>query len=368
MKICYLADAGSIHTQRWIKYFADNGHEVHLISFRSLGDCNIKDVKLHLLKRLRPQIRFVSFPINLFFEVIQVRELIKKIKPDIVHVHYIARYGVLGLSGFHPLVATGWGSDILIAPKKSKIAKKIVKYTLKHADLFTSDSNYLRDVAIGYGAPSNNSYVINWGVDFKVFNPFSKPAKNELKANLNVCPIVISTRSFEYVYNIDIIIKAIPFVLKKVPNVKFILKNGYGTKGPELMNLTRKMGVADYTIIIDKMEDYDKMPYYLNMSDIYISVPSSDSTSVSLLEAMACGLPVIVSDLPANREWVKDGWNGYIVPTRDEKALADAIVNLLMDGEKRKIFGKRNYELVKEKADYEKNMKIMEELYESLLR
>lgn len=368
MKICYLADAGSIHTQRWVKYFVDNGHEVHLISFSSFGGYNIENVKLHLRKRLHPQIRFVSFPANLFFEGIQVRKLIKEIKPDIVHVHYIAGYGVLGLSGFHPLVATGWGSDILIAPKKSKIAKKIVKYTLKHTDLFTSDSNYLRDVAIGYGAPSNSSYVINFGVNFKVFNPFSKPTKNELRANLNGCPIVISTRSFEYVYNIDIIIRTIPFVLEEVPNVKFIFKNGYGTKGPELMDLARKMGVADHIIFIDKMEDYDKIPYYLNVSDIFISVPSSDSTSVSLLEAMACDLPVIVSDLPANREWIKDDWNGYIVPVRDEKALADAIVKLLKDEKKRKLFGKRNYELVKEKANYEKNMGKMDELYESLLR
>jgi glycosyltransferase involved in cell wall biosynthesis len=83
---------------------------------------------------------------------------------------------------------------------------------------------------------------------------------------------------------------------------------------------------------------------------------------------MACRLPVIVSDLAANHEWVKDGWNGYIVSPNEPQALAKAIIELLKDKGKRELFGQRNYELAREKADFEKHMARMEELYESLLK
>lgn len=368
MKICYLGDAYSIHTQRWIKYFADKGHKVFLISFRPFGNGEIKNVELFVLKRFQQQIWAVSFLINLLFTSIQVRKLIKKINPDILHAHFVTDYGLLGaLSGFHPLVVTAWGSDILRAPFRKTKNRYIVQYVLKKADLITCNSNKVKQAMIALNNKAENSHIIQWGVDFNKFNPTTNAKVVKTRLNINNTPVVISMRSFELLYNIDTIIKAIPFVVKEISGVRFILKNAYGTMEPELRNLAKELDVIESVIFVGRI-DYTEISAYLNATDVFISVPSSDSTSISLLEAMACGLPVIVSDLPANREWVKDGWNGYIVPVRDEGALADAIVKLLKDEKKRKLFGRRNYELVKEKADYEKNMKKMEELYELLLR
>lgn len=367
MKICYIGDAYSIHTQRWIKYFADKGHEVFLISFRPFGNNKIENVQLFILKESHSSMWGISFLINLLFTSVQVRKLIKKINPDIIHAHFITDCGLLGaLSGFHPLVVTAWGSDILLHPKKTK-NRYIVQYVLKKADLITCDSNKVKQAMIALNNKAENSYVIQWGVNLDKFNPTINANVVRTHLNINNAPVVISTRSFESIYNIDIVIKSIPFVVKEISDVRFILKNAYGTMEPELRNLAKELDVSESVVFVD-MIDYTEMPAYLNAADIFISVPSSDSTSISLLEAMACGLPVIVSDLPASREWVKDGWNGYIVPVRDEKTLADAIVKLIKDKKKRKLSGRRNYELVKEKANYEKHMKKMEELYELLLR
>jgi len=366
MKICYLADAYSIHTQRWVKYFADKGHEVFLISYRQFGNNKIKNVKLYVLKEIQSKIWGISFIINLLFTSIQVRKIIKKINPDIIHAHFVTDNGLFGaLSGFHPLVVTAWGSDILLRPQKTK-NRYIARYVLKKADLVTCDSDKVKQAMIALNNKAENSYVIQWGVNLDKFNPSIDATAIKTRLNIDNAPAVISTRNFGVIYNIDTIIKAIPFVVKEIPDVKIILKNAYGTMEPELRNLAKELAVIESGIFVG-MIDYDEMPTYLKASDVFISVPSSDSTSISLLEAMACELPVIVSDLPANREWVKDEWNGYIVPIRDEKALADAIVKLLKDEKKRKLFGRRNYELVKEKGDYEKNMEKMEELYGSLL-
>lgn len=354
MKICFLGDAGSIHTQRWASFFAQRGHEVHLISFR---ECCLPNVKLHHLK---PFPWIISLP-KTFISAFQVKSIIKKIKPDIVHAHYVTDYGFYGaFSGAHPLVITAWGSDILISPNKSKIFNYIVRYALKNADLITCDSEKVMKTAALYCDTPKKIFVIQWGVDLNSFK--------RLHPHLKITgQTVLSTRSFEPLYNIDTIIEAVPYVIDRFPETNFILKNGYGKGESQLRELAKQLNMLQNIKIINTLVEYNEMPKFLNNADIFISVPSSDSSSVSLQEAMACGLPVIVSDLPANREWIIDGWNGYIVPVRDPKALANNIIKLLENKEERELFGKRNVEIITERADQEKHMLKMEELYESLL-
>lgn len=117
MRICYIADAASIHTQRWVNFFARRGHEIHLIS-PNIGDSYVEGVRFHLLSKTMsslPPIRYLS----LLPRMLRVRRLLKMIQPDVVDAHYIAGNGYLGVaSGFHPIVLTAWGSDILIHPKR----------------------------------------------------------------------------------------------------------------------------------------------------------------------------------------------------------------------------------------------------------
>jgi len=127
MKICYLANADSIHTQRWVKYFADRGHEVHLI-------------------------------INLLIEIIQIRKLIKKIKPDIIHAHYVADYGFhAALTNFHPFILSVWGSDVLVAPRRSYFIKMMVKYALNKSDIIHIGTNEIREDIYSLGGTDEKS-------------------------------------------------------------------------------------------------------------------------------------------------------------------------------------------------------------------
>jgi len=134
----------------------------------------------------------------------------------------------------------------------------------------------------------------------------------------------------------------------------------------KIQNLIKEFKIDKSVRIIYETE-YEEMPMYYNLADFFISVPSSDSLSVSLLEAMACGVVPVVSDLPATREWVNDGENGLIVPVRNEKALADAILTLFMDKSMRERFKKRNLDLVK-KADFFLHMSRLENLYMDIWR
>jgi len=366
MKICYLASPG-IHTNRWVKYFVDNGHEVHLItSAKSFGN-HISNVKLHLLKRIGPRMRVVNYLINSVPMMLQFKRLIKNINPDIVHAHYIMETTLLGTaSGFHPFVVTPWGSDVLIAPKRSRISQWIVKYVLKRADLITCDAEHIKEPLTKLGADPQKIKLIYFGVDTRKFNPGQRDERLMRELGILGSPTIISLRRFEPVYDVESLITAVPLVLKEVPEAKFLLVEK-GSQEAELKKLAKSLGVSD-SVKFGGWVPEDELPRYLALADIYVSTSLSDAgLASSTAEAMACGLPVIITDFGDNRKWVEDGVNGFIIPPRAPKVLASKIIYLLKDKETQKRFGKINQGIIVERNNREKEMEKVAKLYEELI-
>jgi len=365
MRICYIADAGYIHTQRWVNYFAQRGHEIHLISTR-LGDGYIEGVKFHLLTMVAPKIWALSKYLNAVLWLIQARRLVRIIRPDVLDAHYITIEGYLAVaSGFHPLVLTAWGSDILIDPKQNILWKILTKYSLKKADLMICDSEAVNNGLIKLGSDSSKTRVIFHGVDTQRFSPQQRDGALRNMLNISNSPTIISIRNLSPIYDVETLINAIPLVLSQAPVAKFII-GGDGKQKGYLEDVANRLGVSENVNFIGWIP-HNEIPKYTASSDIYVSTSLSDSASVSLQEAMACGLAPVVTDLPACREWVTDGENGFIVPTRDAPALADRIVYLLRNKEVRRRFGETGRKIIKERAEFEKEMAKMERLYEELL-
>ncbi len=378
MKICFIAGLSSIHVQQWVSWFVKRGHEVHIITptlplDNRKFDCFKDNLYIHSFTYDRHPLMRLPFRSQWIFPALCTK-IMKEIRPDIVHGHDIMSAGLSTVfAGSYLKVISAWGSDVLIAPKNSFINKLIVKYTVKNVNLILAESEIMKKKIEEFGN-SLNIEVIPWGIDINIFNPTFKPDEDikNLKCNLSLynSPTVISTRQFCYVYDIETLVMAIPYVVKKVPHAKFILKRPGIRTGTEefkekLIKLTRDLGVYESVRFVGETE-YKEIPKYLNASDIYVSTSLSDSCSVSMLEAMACGLPVVVSDEPSNFEWIKDGWNGYIFPRKDHEALAGKLIMLLKDKEKRKLFGKRNREIIEERGDWDKNMEKVEQLYKNL--
>lgn len=361
MKICYIADGQSIHTQRWVKYFANKGHEVHLISYKN---AEIENVNFHYIS---PRIRIPYFSIfgTLILVVLKIRtikRLIKEINPDIIHGHYLIDPGFYAAaSGFKPLVVSAWGSDVLVRPKKSVVSRWITKYVLKRADLIHSVSEYLTEELILLGVDKEKIVTIPFGVDTEKFNPCVDDSEIRKSLGWNDNPIVISTRSFEPIYNIECLINAIPMVIKDIPDAKFIIK-GTGHLENKLKNMVEELGISDSVKFVGHVL-YEELPSYLSYADVYVSTSLSDGTSVSLLEAMSCGLPVVVTNIEGNKPWIKNGKNGYLFEKKDSDTLAKHIINLIKNKEKSKIFGEKNREIVKKRGDWDKNMGEVEQLY-----
>ncbi len=216
IKLCFLAGADSIHSKKWIEYFANKGYEIHWISLVPNRFEKIKNVKFYLLKE------FQRKPLDILLNVFPVRKLIKEIKPDIIHAHYAGVNGVLAaLSGFHPFVLTAWGSDILIAAE-SKIVKPLIKFALNKSDLITCDAEHMREAMIKLGA-SSKIEIIYFGIDTQKFSPGNKDENICKKLRIFDSPLIISLRNFEPIYDVESLIRAIPLILKEFPETKFVI-------------------------------------------------------------------------------------------------------------------------------------------------
>lgn len=360
MKICYFANASSIHTQRWIKYFSERGHEVHIISFEK-PDVELNGINIHILNTNKKYL-FISFPYIAF----QFRTIIKKIKPDIVHAHFITKYGIIAaLTGFLPLVLTAWGALSLKSLKGPH--KFLTQYTLNRADLITIDGENTREILTKLGADTQKMKFIYFGTDTQKFDIGIKSEKLREDLKIYDSPTVISLRNFEPLYDIESLIEAVPLVLNELPDTKFIIA-GRGSLEAELKELARSLGVSDSTRFIGHIPN-DELPEYITLADIYVSTSTSDAgLAASTSEAMACGLPVIITDFGDNNIWVENNVNGFLIPLNDPESLTDKIIYLLNNPDVRKEFGKRNRMIIEEKNNYHKVMEKMENIYMDLIK
>jgi glycosyltransferase involved in cell wall biosynthesis len=356
LRICFLAEGQSVHALKWMRYFAARDHDVHLATFGKTGP--IEGVNVHNMRYFSK----IAYP----FRILEARKTVKEIEPDILHAHYVSNYGMYAaLTGFKPLVLTAWGSDVLIEPQESMIKKHIVTYALRKSDLVTCDAEHVKAALRTLGAAPEKIQLINFGVDTQKFSPTKKSQRILAKLGINDSPSVISLRNLDPLYDVETLIRSIPFVRKEIPESKFLIA-GKGSEEMRLKDLAVSLGVSKSTRFLGFVPN-DELPEYLNSVDVYVSTSPSDAgLSASTAEAMACGIPVIVTDVADNRKWVEDGINGFVVPTTDPKSLAEKIIYLLNSQDVRKRLGKIGRKIIQERNDYYQVMKKMEGIYEEL--
>lgn len=372
LTILFLGNIESPHTAKWVQYFANQGHIVHLASNMSKSGliCKTENVNLHMLKR-KVEINVWPFNtlLNFPFTLAKIKRLIKETKPDIIHAHYATSYGHLAaLTGKRPFVLTAWGSDILVAPKEHWLAKQIVKYVLKKADYITCDATHMKRAMVELGADGSKIEIINFGIDTKKFSPGDK--NGELREKISFpknSKIIISLRSLEPIYDIESLIRAIPEIIRRVSDAKFIII-GKGSMEDKLKKMTEDLCPKNSVKFLGRIEN-DDLPQYLRLSDVYVSTSLSDGgIAASTAEAMACGVPVVITDSADNRQWVNDEQNGFIIPIKSPEAIMEKVCFLLKDEALKEKIGKAGRKTIMEKNDYYKEMSKMESIYYKLLK
>jgi len=292
-----------------------------------------------------------------------IARVLCSIKPDIVHAGWVQMDGLLtALADFHPFLLMPWGSDILLDPGESAEIMAVTQYTLTKADMITCDCESVKTRIIEIsGVPPEGIVVIPWGIDLSLFNPSYDGNCVRKKLGWSGKKVLIMTRSLAPVYGVEFFLQALPYIIAREPDTRALVL-GSGPLDAQLRDAATKLGLSNHVHFAGFILN-DQLPQYLNAADIYVSTSLSDGTSLSLLEAMACALPVIVTDVPSNSEWVQEGSNGFIVPRGDPVAVAEKTLVLMKDVALAKRMGHSNLAIARARADWEKNFAKFELMY-----
>jgi L-malate glycosyltransferase len=353
MKICYLADALNVHTQKWARHFVERGDEVHVISFRP---AIIEGAQVH----------FIHTPfgrLSYLLSASQIRQLVQRLAPDILHAQHATSYGLVGaLAGFHPFFISSWGSDVVWSPRQFFLFDWMLRYNFKRADRVTATSQMLAGATAPFCPPGTHVHVIPFGVDTDVFCP---PAHKHSETDRS--PTVGIVKTLRPRYGIRELILAFHQIADSFPDARLVIV-GRGEQYTELQALIANLEM-DKRITLAGQAGHDQIPRYLQSFDLFVvpSLTDRESFGVAAVEASACGLPVIASQVGGLPEVVLDGRTGLLVPPGDINALAAAMARLLSKPELRARMGQAGRQFVLEHYRWTDNASLMEQLYTEVL-
>jgi L-malate glycosyltransferase len=356
LKILYITASGNIHDYRFLSKLV-NDYEVLLLHYA----CSemLDEIKtMQGLKIISRKSFIRSFPLSSGLSFL--RKIYREFQPDIVHTGYAWQVGILASRlNLHPHLSMVWGSDVLVEPDKHFFLKPLVRKVMNQCDHIQCDAEVVKQKIISdYKINSDKITVFPWGIDLNLFKPMDKMKCRE-KLNMNKNDfVVVFTRSLEKIYGINYLLEGFKIFSKNKPEAKlYLLANG--SKKSEVMKQ-----LNDSIKFIGRLPN-NEIPIYLNAADVYLSPSLSDGTSLSLLEAMACGLGIVVTDVPAIREWISSE-NGIIIEKEDPAAIAEALENYYKNRGLNKEHGEKNIRIASEKANWDKNYLKLKEIYRNL--
>ena len=316
MNILLLSPEKSIHTERWASFLIKNGCRVVYASFRR--GYTLPQAENH----------FIPAEAGPVHKILRIRQIIREGRIDVVNAHFLRNYGYYAfLSLFHPFVLTLWGSDYAV---KRKLYDHVLPgLTLRFAEGIIVDNEDLAG-KIKKIAGEKKVFVGGWGTDLSVFKPGSPKAEGPFT--------LLFTRGDLGIYNSDAVIRAAGLVRKRGYPLRLMICGGIAEPG-KLSALIRQAGIEDVTEVRGGLP-HGEMPALFRSADAYISLAYTDQTPVSALEALASGLPCLLSGLPSYRAAFKD-CGAVMILDRDAEAVASALVKLM---ENRALYAEMSHE------------------------
>ena len=359
LRLAFLSIGRHIHTERWIQWFAQKGHECHLLTVQP---GQVEGVTVHdITSETGPK------PLRYFCSLRKVKKLLAQIQPDLLNTHFLTGYGYWGhFSGFQPNVLTVWGDDVYVTPFENGLKNWLARKALSSCFALTGDSADILEKSVELGADAHKSYRVLWGVDFEKFRPFDASHwRRELGFSDDEI-LYFSPRSYtQPYYNIDTVIAAAAKVAQEEPRARFLFAGYEGDPEP-FRAAAREAGIEEVMAMVGRLP-HDEFATALNACDVFISVPSVDATAVSLLEAMSCSAGIIISSLPSSMEWISQGESGLIVTPRSVDELAEAMLRFAQDEKFLKSAGEKALLTAHRFAGFDSNMEFVEQVFRNAL-
>lgn len=333
MKLCYIANANSIHTARWITPFIEAGHEIHLLSYQTImrrWEGLKAEIDLTRLGNI-PKLRFLYWGL-------WVRQYVQRLHPDILHAHQIQGAGWLGaMTAYHPFVVSAWGSDILVEPHKSPFRQQLVQYVLRQADRLTVPSTLMYRAAEAQNFPSSRLRLIPWGLDLQVFHPQPND-RLETRQDYGIAPatpVIFSPRGITPLYNLDIVLSAVRALVERLPCLRLVMLR-YNVDMDYLAKIKREIAayaLKNVVLWLPPQPSPVHMARLYRMADTAISIPSSEGYGFSVYEALACGCPAVITDLPLFADDLEHQVHVLKVAVGDVQQTAQSLLAMLTDAQ-----------------------------------
>jgi glycosyltransferase involved in cell wall biosynthesis len=242
----------------------------------------------------------------------------------VIHAGPVQSAGYIAAkSGFQPLVTMSWGSDLLLEADKNAWMQRVTRYTLNHTTVLTGDCLAVQQKAAQFGFPADRTVLFPWGVDLQRFVP-GQAGVFRTSLGWQDAFVVLSLRSWEPLYGVDVLVRGFARAAQQAPGLRLQLLSG-GSQVDAIRAILEQYNVLDRVHFAGQIGQED-LPLYYHAADLYVSASHSDGSSVSLMEALACGVPALVSDIPGNREWLANSPAGWIFPDGDDQAVTDGII------------------------------------------
>ena len=376
MKIIYFSPGYSTHDYRFLKAISDGGHEVYFVQLEgNQRQVESRAVPEHvnqvIWKGGREPFTWSKLPAL----VMDFKRLIRDLEPDLVHAGPIQTCAFIAvLAGARPLLTMSWGFDLMEDVHKSKWMEWVTHHVLRNTDYFTSDANVTRDKAVAYGMNPEKTAVIPWGVDLEHFRgrkaeggrqrAEDRRRKGEGGRQRAEGFVLFCNRAWEARYGVDVLARAFVKAAHQRDDVRLILLGG-GSQGVGIRKILQSGGMEEYVTFGGQISQTD-LPRWYHMADLYISPSHVDGSSVSLMEALACGLPCLVSDIPANKEWVIENETGWLFRDGDADHLAEKILAAMNQRENLPGVGESARRSAESRADWKKNAEALMKVYRSL--
>jgi glycosyltransferase involved in cell wall biosynthesis len=370
MRILYFGKGATIHDHHFLESLVASGYETWFLRFgRAEGSPEHSPVPKGVHEVEWPGNGTTSpEPLGCVSFVPHFERVIERIRPDLVHAGPVQSCGfIAALADFHPFVVMSWGYDVLLDSDRNDLWRWVTRFTLKKSDMLLCDCDTVRRKVQDLVRYEDNRIVqFPWGVDLNRFAPGKTRLRLRHRKGWDRSFVMLSSRSWEPLYGIDTLLESFRRATTRSPRLRLLLV-GSGSLEGEIRRFVDVHGLAGSVTIVGSVS-HARMPDYFRASDGYISCSPTDGSSVSLLEAMASGLPVVVADTPSNREWVAPDQNGWLAPAGD----ADAFASMLVTASKTDRHGyerisQTNSGVARIRADWKRNFDLLLQAYATLM-
>jgi L-malate glycosyltransferase len=370
MRVIFFSRSYTVHDHRFLEALGASGHEIFFVYLEV--DTVTQD------KRPIPSgVTVLNWPKAIDTQSVledptlaigQFKKIVSEVRPDIVHAGPVPTCGyVAAMAKSYPLMLMSWGSDLLVDADRNQFFHDRTCFALRSSEMLVADCAEVAAKAQQLtGYPSNRIVQFPWGVDLDSFRPGSDEASLRQSFPENHF-ILLSTRGWEKSYGTMHLLHGFRDAHRLDRSLSLFLLGG-GSLRTEIEDFVNKNDLLG-TILMPGQIPAAQLPHYYRAADLYISCTFSDGTSISLLEAMACGLPVIATDRASNREWIQEDIGGLLVPFGDENAICEAILHFSKMGEvERRAIGDRNLAVAQARGDWKSGVSKLLTAYEELVK